>query len=59
VWSLDWLPPPTSDATAAASSDAGRGLHSSTFQLNLSATHGIGGARGGSVARGEMVLGGV
>ena len=25
---------------------AGRGLHSSTFQLNLSALYGIGGARG-------------
>jgi len=25
----------------------GRGLHSSTFQLNLSALHGIGGARNG------------
>jgi hypothetical protein len=29
----------------------GRGLHSSTFQLNLSALNGIGGARRGCVAR--------
>jgi hypothetical protein len=29
----------------------GRGLHSSTFQLNLSALYGIGGACGGCVAR--------
>jgi len=28
-----------------------RGLHSSTFQLNLSALHGVGGARRGCVAR--------
>jgi hypothetical protein len=31
--------------------EAGRGLHSSTFQLNLSALYGIGGARTGCVAR--------
>ena len=37
----------------------GRGLHSSTFQLNLSALYGIGGARRGCVARVEGVLGGV
>jgi len=37
----------------------GRGLHSSTFQLNLSALHGIGGARRGCVARVKRVLGGV
>jgi len=36
-----------------------RGLHSSTFQLNLSALHGIGGARRGCVARVEGVLEGV
>jgi len=30
---------------------AGRGLHSSTFQLNLSGLCGIGGARRGCVAR--------
>ena len=29
--------------------DLGRGLHSSTLQLNLSALHGIGGARVGVV----------
>jgi len=34
-----------------------RGLHSSTFQLNLSALYGIGGARRGCVARVEGVLG--
>ena len=31
--------------------ERGRGLHSSTFQLNLSALYGIGGARMGCVAR--------
>jgi len=35
----------------------GRGLHSSTFQLNLSAVCGIGGARRGCVARVKGVLG--
>jgi len=37
----------------------GRGLHSSTFQLNLSALYGIGGARRGCVARVKGVFGGV
>jgi len=37
----------------------GRGLHSSTFQLNLSALYGRGGARRGCVARVKGVLGGV
>ena len=37
--------------SSAASRDEGRGLHSSTFQLNLSALYGIGGARGACVAR--------
>jgi hypothetical protein len=37
----------------------GRGLHSSTFLLNLSALYGIGGARRGYVARVKGVLGGV
>jgi len=37
----------------------GRGLHSSTFQLNLSAFYGIGWARRGCVARVEGVLWGV
>ena len=36
----------------------GRGLHSSTSQLNLSALYGIGGARRGCVARVKGVLGG-
>jgi hypothetical protein len=38
---------------------AGRGLLSSTCQLNLSALYGIRGARRGCVARGKGVLGGV
>ena len=37
----------------------GRGLHSLTSQLNLSACYGIGGARMGWVARVKGVLGGV
>jgi succinate dehydrogenase/fumarate reductase flavoprotein subunit len=37
----------------------GRGLHSFTSQLNLSAFHGIGGACRGCVAHGKGVLGGV
>jgi tetratricopeptide (TPR) repeat protein len=37
----------------------GRGLDSSTFQLNLSALYGIGGARRGCTARVKGVLGGV
>jgi len=36
---------------AAGQEATGRGLHSSTFQLNLSALYGIGGARRGRVAR--------
>jgi len=35
-----------------------RGLHSSSFQLNLSVFYGIGGARRGCVAREKRVLGG-
>jgi hypothetical protein len=38
---------------------SGRGLHSSTFQLNLSALYGIGGARRGCVACVKGVSGGV
>jgi len=38
---------------------AGKGLDSSTFQLNLSALYGIGGARRGCVARAKGVLGGI
>ena len=37
----------------------GRGLHSSTFQLNLSALYGIGVARRNCVARVKGVLGDV
>ena len=36
-----------------------RGLHSLTFQLNLSALYGTGGAHRGCVARVQGVLGGV
>ena len=39
--------------------NVGRGLHSSTFRLNLSASYGIGGARKDCVARVKGVLGGV
>jgi len=42
-----------------AARPAFRGLHSSTFQLNLSAFHGIGGARRDCVAHVKGVLGGV
>jgi hypothetical protein len=38
---------------------AGRGLHSSTFQLNLGALYGIRGSRRGCVARVEGVSGGM
>ena len=37
----------------------GRGIHSFTFKLNLSAWYGIGGARRGCVSRVKGVLGGV
>jgi hypothetical protein len=37
---------------------AGRGSHSSTFQLNLSALYGIVGARRGCVAHVKGVIGG-
>jgi hypothetical protein len=37
----------------------GRGLHSLSSQLNLSACYGIGGTRRGCVARVESVFGGV
>jgi hypothetical protein len=36
-----------------------RGLHSSTFQLNLSPFYGIGGARRGCVARVKGLSGGI
>jgi len=45
---------------AKAGKMAGRGLHSFTSQLNLSAFYGIGGARRGCVARVRgMFIGGV
>jgi len=46
-------------AAPAGAAPRGRGLHSSTFQLNLSALCVIGGARRGCVARVKGVLGGV
>ena len=49
----------SSDAPAPASGVQGRGLHSSTFQLNLSAFYRIVGARRACVARVKGVLGGV
>jgi len=52
---LPYLPP----ASAAAALPSTRGLHSSTFQLNLSALYGIGGARRGCVARVKGIVGGV
>ena len=45
--------------TAVSFADGGRGLHSSTSLLNLSALYGIGGARRGCVSRVQGVLGGV
>ena len=42
---------------AAAFGAAGRGLHSSTSQLNLSALYGIGGARRGCAARSKGMQG--
>ena len=44
---------------APGHNNTGRGLHSSTFPLNLSALYGIGGSRRGRVARGKGVLWGV
>ena len=41
------LPTPTPPARVVRLTVRGRGLHSSTFQLNLSALYGIGGARKG------------
>jgi hypothetical protein len=46
-------------ALAAELQNTGRGSHSSTFQLNLSALYGIGGAQRGCVARVKGVSGGV
>jgi len=45
--------------TEARPAAVSRGLHSSTFQLKLSALYGIGGARRGCVARVKGELGGV
>ena len=44
---------------AAFKAVAGRGLHSSTFQLNFNALYGIGGARRGRVARVKGLSGGL
>ena len=57
VGALDHLLTPVADHVDAAV--GGRGLHSSTFQLNLSALYGIGGARRGCVALLKGVLRGV
>jgi hypothetical protein len=43
----------------AAGGAHGRGLHSFTSQLNLSAVYGMGGSRMGCVARVKAVIGGV
>jgi len=48
-----------SDSEEDANREGGRGSHSSTSQLNLSALYGRGGARMGCVARVKGVLGGV
>ena len=48
-----------SDGVALAMAPASRGLHSSTFQLNVSAVCGIRGARRDCVARVKGVLAGV
>ena len=47
------------DAAAGGAVELGRGLHSFTSQLNLSANYGMGGARRGCVAHVKGVLGGV
>ena len=47
------------DDQAARGQVKGRGFHSSTCQLNLSALYGIGGARRDCVARVKGVSGGV
>jgi len=40
----------------ASPGGSGRGLHSITYQLNLSNFYGIGGARRGCVARAKVVF---
>ena len=55
-WFLDWY---WQAFEGDISSALGRGLHSFTSQLNLSASYGIGGARRGCIARVKRVLGGV
>jgi hypothetical protein len=54
-----WAPGQSIRAVAYDSPIPGRGLHSSTFQLNLSALYGIEGARRGCVARFKEVSGDV
>jgi hypothetical protein len=46
---------PMLDAPYYFAHKRGRGLHSSTSQLNLSAVYGMGGARRGRIARGKGV----
>jgi len=50
---------PASVSGSRPASARGRGLHSFTSQLNLSALYGIGGAHRSCVARVKRVLGGV
>jgi len=63
---LNFLVSSAFEASAASSSPMyasfspiNRGLHSSTFQLNLSALYGIGGAHRGCVAHVKGGVGGV
>jgi len=56
---LHCLRPRPATAAAASLPPLPRGLHSSNFQLNLSALYGIGGARRDGVARVKGLLGGV
>jgi len=56
---MAWLMLASSPLNSTKASPVGRGLHSFTSQLNLSALYEIGGARRGCVARDKGVLGGV
>ena len=58
AWPRTW-PPRAGRRGPAPRPPPPRGLHSSTFQLNLSALHGIWSARSGCVARVKGVSGGV
>jgi len=56
-WYVCRCQPLTEEGSALLEKAAGRGLHSPTLQLNLSALYGIAGARKGCVARVKGVLG--